>query len=514
MPTLQWLTRDEDVTAADAVTYKLLEEVPELGAGDPDTGNMLIQGDNLEALKALLPFYAGRVRCVFIDPPYNTRSAFEHYDDNLEHSKWLALMYPRLALLRDFLSTNGSIWITLDDHEVHYAKVILDEIFGRKNFVASIAWQKVFAKKNKAMISGSHDHMLVYCRDVSKWERNLLPRNDDQMAAFGNKDNDERGPWQSVAYSVQSEDSERRLAYRYNIKLPSGREVGPPAGRHWNGLPDRTEALRADNRLWFGQDGDRLPRLKVFLSEVQTGVVPDTWWDHKSSGSNQDSKKEQVALFPEEEPFGTPKPEELIRRVMSIASNPQDLIMDSFLGSGTTAAVAQKMGRQYIGIEYGEHARTYCQPRLRKVTEGEQGGISKTVEWRGGSGFRFYRLGPSVFDDQGQIREDIEFETLAAHIWFSELEAPWNAGARNGTVLGANDKTALALLYNGVLRDRSVNGGNVLTRSTLRIIREDLPAGFDGTLTVYGERCILSDATLERENIIFKQTPYDVKARA
>jgi len=219
-------------------------------------------------------------------------------------------------------------------------------------------------------------------------------------------------------------------------------------------------------------------------------------------------------LFPEESSFGTPKPEPLIRRLLLVASQDGDLILDSFLGSGTTAAVAQKMGRRYIGIEMGDHAATHCQPRLAKVIDGEQGGISQAVSWQGGGGFRFYRLGPSVFDETGQIRSDIEFDTLAAHVWFSEKEAPWDRSSRNGTVLGIKDGKALALLYNGVLKDRSTGGGNVLTRATLKLIREDLPAGFRGPVLVYGERSILSDATLDRENITFKQTPYDVKARA
>ena len=230
--------------------------------------NRLIFGDNLLALKALEQEFTGKVKCVFIDPPYNTGSAFEHYDDGLEHSIWLGLMRDRLDILKRLMSDDGSLWITIDDNEAHYLKVLCDEVFGRKNFVSSIAWQKVFAKKNKALISGSHDHVLVIAKDIGKWERNLLPRESDALDAFKNSDSDPRGLWQSVAYSVQSEDSERRKAYRYEIALPSGRKVAPPAGRHWNGLPPRTEELRRDNRLWFGRDGDSPPRIKVFLSAV------------------------------------------------------------------------------------------------------------------------------------------------------------------------------------------------------------------------------------------------------
>jgi adenine-specific DNA-methyltransferase len=253
MPTLDWLNRDAAFRTADAVPYRLLEPVSQHGSGD--AANLLVQGDNLQALKALLPLYRGQVKCIFIDPPYNTRSAFEHYDDNLEHSQWLSMMLPRLQLLREFLREDGSIWVTIDDNKGHYLKVLMDEVFGRGNFIATIAWQKVFAKKNKAQISGSHDHIFVFARTAASWIRNLLPRTAAALSAFKNPDNDERGKWQSVAYSVQSEDADKRAAYRYSITLPAGRSVEPPTGRHWNGLPPRTADLRRDNRLWFGADG-------------------------------------------------------------------------------------------------------------------------------------------------------------------------------------------------------------------------------------------------------------------
>ncbi len=402
--------------------------------------NLLIQGDNLLALKALEQQYAGKVKCIFIDPPYNTGSAFTHYDDGLEHSMWLSMMRDRLELLRTLMSEDGSIWMTIDDNEAHYLKVLCDEVFGRRNFVASIAWQKVFAKKNKALISGSHDHMLVVARDIGKWQRNLLPREGASLSAFKNPDNDPRGAWQSVAYSVQSEDSERRKPYRYPIMLPSGREVLPPNGRHWNGLPARTKELAEDNRLWFGRDGDNPPRIKVFLSEVQDGIVPDTWWSHDMAGSNQDSKREMLALLPDTEPFSTPKPEKLLQRVLTIATNPGDLVLDSFAGSGTTGAVSHKMGRRWIMVELGEHCHTHIVSRLKKVIDGDdQGGISKAVNWQGGGGFRYLRLAPSLLkkDDWGNwvINKEYNAEMLAEamckHMGF--IYAPsqtqfWNHG--------------------------------------------------------------------------------------
>jgi adenine-specific DNA-methyltransferase len=247
------------------------------------------------------------------------------------------------------------------------------------------------------LISGSHDHVLVVAKEIGRWQRNLLPREGASLSAFKNPDSDFRGLWQSVAYSVQSEDAERRKPYRYPIRLPSGREVMPPSGRHWNGLPDRTAQLRKENRLWFGKDGDSPPRLKVFLSEVQDGIVPDTWWPHESAGSNQDSKKEMLELFPDVEPFATPKPEKLLERILTIATNPGDLVLDSFAGSGTTGAVAHKLGRRWIMVELEETCHTHIIPRMRKVVDGEDlGGVSSSAKWEGGGGFRYCRLAGSL----------------------------------------------------------------------------------------------------------------------
>ncbi len=395
--------------------------------------NLLIQGDNLLALKALEAEYAGKVKCIFIDPPYNTGSAFEHYEDGLEHSLWLSMMRDRLEMLRTLLADDGSIWITIDDNECHYLKVLCDEIFGRANFIASIAWQKAFAKKNKALISGSHDHLLVFAKNSSSWKRNLLPRAGNALSAYKNLDGDLRGPWQSVSYSVQSEDATKRAAYRYPIRLPSGRDVLPPPGRHWNGLPARTAEMLAANRLWFGNDGDSPPRIKSFLSEVQDGIVPDTWWPHEDAGSNQDSKKEMLDIFDAQEPFGTPKPEKLLYRVVAIASNPGDLILDSFAGSGTTGAVAHKMGRRWIMVELGGHAKTHIAARLRKVVDRtDLGGVTPVSGWTGGGGFRFMRLAPSLMQKNAfghwVISRDYNPEMLAEavckHLGFKYAPKP------------------------------------------------------------------------------------------
>ena len=516
MPILHWLTRDEDIRAATRVPYRLLEEASDLSAGDADDGNMLIQGDNLDALKALLPFYAGQVKCIYIDPPYNTRSAFEHYDDNLEHSKWLAMMWPRLELLRELLSEDGSIWVSIDDNEAHYLKVVMDEVFGRKNFVANVFWQKTHTRENRTDVSAVHDHIILFARNREVWKeiRNVLPASKSQLARFTNPDNDPRGPWASLPAHAKAEKGRRKEQF-FPVTTPSGRVVNPPPGRCWLYIEDRFMEMVTDNRIWFGAKGNNVPRVKKFLSEVQQGLVPSTLWVYQEVGTNGEAKNETVKLFPGETPFSTPKPERLIQRILHIATNPGDLVLDSFLGSGTTAAVAHKMGRRYIGIEMGEHAVSHCVPRLRKVIAGEQGGISKSVNCQGGGGFRFYRLGPPVFDEDGQIRSDIRFSVLAAHVYFSETGHPWS-GKDDSPFLGLYEGRAYALLYNGILGDKRPGGGNVLTRATLGHIREEIAKthpGADGPLTVYGEQSRLMPQTLEREGIVFKQTPYDVKAR-
>jgi adenine-specific DNA-methyltransferase len=512
MPTLSWLTRDDDLRAAQRVPYRLLEETPELSAGDPATGNMLIQGDNLDALKALLPFYAGQVKCIYIDPPYNTRSAFEHYDDNLEHTKWLALMWPRLELLRELLAEDGSIWVSIDDNEGHYLKVIMDEVFGRKNFIADLVWQKRYAPDARVAISDAHESIFCYAASPEKFklQRNLLPLADAQTSQFRNRDNDPRGPWKADNFTAAG----YRPNQMYEIKIPSGRVVTPPEGRCWRVTRPRFEDLVAADLMYYGADGNGAPSVKRFLSEMP-GMVPWTWWTHGEAGHSEEGRRESHELFGREGAFGTAKPERLIQRILHIATNAGDLVLDSFLGSGTTAAVAQKMGRRYIGIEMGEHAVTHCVPRLKKVIEGEPGGISESAGWKGGSGFRFYRLGPPVFDEEGHIRPDISFPVLAAHVWFSETVTPWKP-TRRTPFLGIHDGRAFALLYNGILGDKRPDGGNVLTRATLALIRAAIAKAdpeFAGPITIYGEQSRITAPTLDREAVTFKQTPYDVKAR-
>ena len=502
MPILEWLNKGEAVNVTKKLPYRILKANNELSYGE-QSENMIIKGDNLEALQALLPYYKGQVKCIYIDPPYNTGGAFEHYDDNLEHSKWLYLIYPRLELLRELLSEDGSIWISIDDDECHYLKVICDEVFGRKNFINNVIWQKKFSPQNDAKwLSDNHDHILCYAKNKEVWRPNLLPRTDEMNARYKNPDNDPRGAWTSGDLSVRTYSK----AYDYPIITPSGKVVNPPVGRCWRIGKEGMDNLIKDNRIWFGDKGDNTPRLKRFLTDVKQGMTALTIWTHVEVGHNQEARQE-VKNFNIENVFATPKPERLIQRILTLSTNEGDLVLDSFLGSGTTCAVAQKMGRTYIGIEMGEHAITHCVPRMKAVIDGEQGGISKAVNWSGGGGYTFYDLGETIFDENGNINKQVDFKTLASHLWFTETKTPL-ANYEKSPLLGIHNSIAYYLLFNGILGDKKPNGGNVLTQKVL----DSLPV-YEGKKVIYGEATRMNSEKLKTNNIVFKQTPYDVKAR-
>jgi len=414
-------------------------------------------------------------------------------------------MYPRLELLRELLIENGSIWVNLDDHESHYAKVILDEIFGRSNFVQSITWHRKVSPANDATwFSNDHDFLLVYAKNSTKFSINRLERSEKHDKNYTNPDNDSRGKWNSVTFTGNKNKTERPNLF-YSITNPNtGEKIWPPDGLTWRASKDRSIELLNDNLIYWGKDGkSKNPRLKRFLTTAKP-VVPRSVWLYEDVGHTQEAMTEQKKMFPE--PFGTPKPERLIERILHISTNYGDLVLDSFLGSGTTAAVAHKMNRRYIGVEIGEHAQTHGQPRLKKVIEGEQGGISQAVNWQGGGGFRFCKLGATVFDEFGLLNHEIKFPTLAAHIWYIETRLPLGK-KKCSPLIGTHNDTAYYLLYNGILGDKRPNGGNVLTGKILDLLPE-----FNGKKVIYGETSRLGDARLQKENITFKQIPYDVKA--
>ncbi len=392
---------------------------------DPDTQNMLIHGDNLLALKALESKYAGQVKCIYIDPPYNTGYAFEQYDDNLEHSLWLSLIKPRLEILWSLLDKDeGSIWISIDDNEQAYMRVLCDEVFGRDKFVAQNVWQKRYSRENRESIGDVHEYIIVYAKDSSKFKeiRNLVPMTEQQAKVYKNPNNDPKGRWRPIPMTAQA--GHATPEQFYEIQAPGGKIFTPPPGRCWS-LSKRTfEELRDQGRIYFGKDGNSQPNKIRYLSEVP-GVTPWTWWPSDEVGHTDSSKKEILALFGKDSIFDTPKPEALIQRIIHIASNEGDLVLDSFLGSGTTAAVAQKMSRRYIGIEMGDHAYTHCKARLDKVISGEdEGGITKAVDWKGGGGYRFYELAPTLINKdvfgEEVINPEYDADMLAAAVALHE----------------------------------------------------------------------------------------------
>lgn len=514
MPTLQWLDDEQARRAVEKVPYRMLQPDDTLSCGERDAGNMLIQGDNLDALKALMPYVAGRVKCIFIDPPYNTGSAFEQYDDNVEHSTWLSLMYPRLELLRDLLAEDGSIWVTIDDNESHYLKVIMDEVFGRKNFVGNVIWEKSDSPRMDAeFLSSRHDHVIVFAQNKAqtKWHR-ISTAEGGTPRHYDKTDTDGRRYYLKPLRAMGGQGDSRlsRPTLYYPMIAPDGTEVFPKRQDGTDGAWrwSRDKAEEEQDRLEWVQGRNGWTLYYRIYADTGSGRPPETIWPHPEVGSNRTSKREVKQLFPESVPFGTPKPERLIQRVLQIATDPGDLVLDSFLGSGTTAAVAHKMGRRWIGIEMGDHAVTHCAPRLKKVVGGEQGGISKAVGWKGGGGFRFYRLGEAVFDAYGVINPKVTFEALAAHIWFAETGTPAPRDPGKSPLLGVHNGTAYYLLYNGILGDKRIAGGNVLNSA----IYAGLPP-FDGPKVIYGEWCPWSEKRLKEEQVTFKQTPYDIRVR-
>lgn len=495
------------------VPYRPLVEMPSLSYGDPDTENLLIQGDNLDALKSLLPVYAGRVKCIFIDPPYNTRSAFEHYDDNREHSIWLSMMYPRLELLRELLREDGSIWVTIDDNEGHYLKVIMDEVFGRGNFSTSFIWQKVDSPNdNKVPITPDHEFVLCYekTKDGAGFRK---MENSSLLDAYSQKDENGRlCRDRLLKKNGKSSFRTDRPSMFFQLDAPDGTPVFPihDDGREarWSHSLIGIKKAKSEGRLiWKKRDKDGramwIPYIREYAPETPTRPHPTILLDVKTS---RQAKAHQRELLPDAQAFDTVKPEQLIKRIFEIATSPGDLVLDSFLGSGTTAAVAHKMGRSWIGVEMGEQAETHCAARLRKVIDGEQGGVSKEVNWQGGGGFRFCQLGEAVFDGHGSIRPAVGFADLARWIWYRETRQPLS-DAPETPLLGVHEGTAYYLLFNGILGDRRPESGNVLTAPLL----DGLPP-HDGPRVVFGEACRLHESRLAALNLRFRQLPYQANA--
>ena len=536
MPLLEWLNKSDAVRTVQKVPYRLLEAVPELSAGDTNTENMLIQGDNLQALKALLPLYAGKVKCIYSDPPFNTAQAFPDYDDNLEHSLWLSLMYPALELQRELLSLDGTLFIHIDDNELGYLITIADEIMGRKNRMAVVTFKQGAATGHKSINPGMvnvTNFVLVYARSKQHWKPNRLftgRERDKRYGQFLINPDDHYSKWRLEPLTKafcringkNLAELKKEFGNSFEEKLnefviANASRVIRSARPDYDNISEEAQKLidislaqpdelfllerQSFSDMYF-KKGERWIFYREKLKEIDgimvAGEPLTTLWDDLLSNNLH---KEGGVELPKSK-----KPEGLIKRVLDLSTIQGDIVLDAYLGSGTTAAVAHKMGRKYIAIERGEHAVTKCHPRLVSVINGEQSGISKIVNWQGGGGFHYFRLGETIFDEGGSIHHNVKFAALAAHIWFCETRAPL-ASRADSPLLGIHNDTAYYLLYNGILGDRRPQSGNVLIQAVL----DSLPK-HNGRKRIYGEASRFGKPRLEAENIVFKQIPYDVRA--
>lgn len=524
MPTLNWIGKEAVVGHHRHVPYHLLRCDNALSCGDPDAGNLLVEGDNLLALKALLPYYAGQVKCIYIDPPYNTGNENWVYNDNVNspeirrwlgevvgkegedlsrHDKWLCMMYPRLALLRDFLREDGVIFISIDDNEVHNLRAVMGEVFGNQNFIANVLWQKKYTRANDAnYFSDNHDFLVCFAKDKQRFRIGRVERTNAQDKAYKNPDNHPLGPWKPTPLHAKS--GTDRHPYRFK----NGVVWEPPPGTYRR-YPDETlRRFDEGNEIWFGAKGDAVPQRKTFLGSLEIGLVPVTLWTHEVAGDNHIGRDEVKAIVPDHL-FDSPKPTSLLSLVLQIGAQDRDaIVLDSFAGSGTTAHAvllhnkADGGHRRFISVEMDQAICTeVTAQRIRRAIEGY--GTTSGL----GGGFRYCKLDKPLFDEQGQISKEVKFADLAAHVFFTETGSPIpKRTTGRSPFLGVAKGTAYYLLFNGILGDKTPDGGNVLTGKVLA----DLPA-HDGPRVIFGEGCRLSDARLKRERITFKQLPYEIK---
>lgn len=532
MPILDWIGKKQVINHDKEVPFRLLKRVQSLSVGESE--NLIIKGDNLEALKALLPYYYNKVKCIYIDPPYNTGNENWIYNDKVNspeikkwlgkvvgsegedlsrHDKWLCMMYPRLKLLWELLADDGVIFASIDDDEQHNLRLIMNEVFGVENFVTNIIWQKKFSPQNDAKyFSDMHDFIVVYAKhknignEKTGWIRNLLPRTDAMDERYSNPDNEPRGDWASGDLSVKT----YTPSTDYPIITPSGRVVNPPRGYCWRFSKERFEELVKDNRIWFGESGSNVPRLKRFKSEVQEGVVPVTIWFHPEVGHNQEAKQVLKQILPDAKmPFETPKPTRLIKRIIQLACKKDDIILDSFAGSGTTAHAVLEFNkedsgnRKFILVEMeDEIARKVTAERVKRVVKGYTYKNSKgddiKVEGLGG-GFQFMNLDTELFDAHGLINDNIDYIDLARYIFFSETKLDLKESAMKNFLIGERNGTEYYLIY-------KEGKENILNEKAASKLKKT-----DKEKIVYADNCMLDSDTLAELRIVFKQIPYEVR---
>jgi adenine-specific DNA-methyltransferase len=532
MPTLNWIGKEAVLEHHKSVPLRLLECDRELSAGDPDAGNLLVQGDNLEALKALLPRYKGQVKCIYIDPPYNTGNEGWIYNDNVNdprikkwlgevvgkeaedlcrHDKWLCMMYPRLALLTQFLTEDGVILVSLDDTEVPYLRLILDELLGKSAFVASIVWNtRNTDNRVKTLLSPDHEYIVVYGKRAGA---SILGRVIDR-SDFRNPDNDPRGPYVTDPLTGKATAEERPNLHAYNMEQPGTENVWrPDPAKGWITDEDGYKRLLADNRIWWPPNPQTgKPRKKRFLSEAAERMPASTFWPEFRAMSGA-AELDAILV---DRVFAFPKPISVIQRVIDYCAPKNAFVLDSFAGTGTTAHAVLQMNigdggrRRFICIEMDAAiAENVTAKRLRKVVQGYDAEGNRVEPL--GSGFRFCRLGKTLFDKHGEINEEVPFTDLARYVYLIETGMPAPTRPRcDNPLLGVHEGRAVYLLYNGVLGDRRPAGGNVLTHAVLDALPPH-PTGTESPRVIYGEACRLSEATLQRLNVTFRQTPYALR---
>jgi len=526
MPTLEWIGKDKVVNHHLDVPFRVLERkysFDENGQHNEDNGseNMIIRGDNLEALKALLPRYEGRVKCIYIDPPYNTGNEGWVYNDNVNdpkikkwlgavvgkegedltrHDKWLCMMYPRLKLLQKLLADDGAIFISIDDTEISNLRLLMDEVFGANNFVTTVIWHKNYAPKSSAkFFSEDHDYITVYAKNKMAWIPNLLPRTEEQDKIYKNPDNDPRGLWRPDNLSARNPYS----LGLYSITCPGGRVIpGPPAGRYWVVSEEKFKQMDADGRIYWGKDGNNIPAPKRYLSEVKQGRVPQTIWEYEEVGHTQDAKKDLKAIFDGEMPFDTPKPYRLIERILQIASDSDSIILDSFAGSGTTAHAVLNMNkadgghRKFILVEMMDYADSITAERVKRVIRGYGEG-KNAVESTGGN-FSFYDLGePLLHGDM--LNENVGVEKIREYVYFTDTKASLpESHPDEPYFMGVHIGSSYYFYY-------EKQAVTTLNREFLHTVKTEADA-----YVIYADLCTLSEAELEKYHITFKKIPRDI----
>lgn len=535
MPTLHWVGKDKVVNHHHDVPFRVLDKISTFTApeGTPanTTDNRIIHGDNLEALKSLLPEFEGRVKCIYIDPPYNTGNEGWVYNDAVNdpkmkrwlgqvvgkegedlsrHDKWLCMMYPRLKLLRRLLADDGAIFISIDDVEVAALRLVLDEVFGGTNFIANIVWQKRYvANVTAKFLSDMHDHVLVYAKKANNFSVAKIPRTEDQEADYKNPDNDPRGPWRAQDLSA----SKPYSAGQFPITGPNGSTFNPPPRRYWRMNRQQYDEWLADKRITFGSSGNGRPMLKRFLSEAQAGLTPHTWWPHEFAGHNKESTLELKKIFDGESPFETPKPSKLLVRILELIGDSDALVLDSFAGSGTTAhAVLQQNAqdggcRRFILIETEPYAEAITAERVRRVAIGYGEG-AQAIPGLGG-GFDYYTVGEPMFLPDDNLNEAVGTEAIRSYVAYSEgIPAEHRATPENPHspyLLGLNRETAWVFHYEP---DRATS----LDMDFLGSLRfgGDTGAGKPSTVIIHADRCLLSKDFMTRHGIVFKKIPRDI----